>query len=138
MEPATEPPAPPEEEPPAAYATARRILVVDDNVDAAESLAMILKLTGHETQCAHEPETALSSLAVFRPDVILLDIGLPRMDGYEVARRIRAQNAPVRLIALSGYCRTEDAARARAAGFDAYLVKPVDFDELERVLDGLR
>jgi DNA-binding response OmpR family regulator len=138
MEPATEPPAAPEEEPPAVNATARRVLVVDDNVDAAESFAMILKMTGHETQCAHEPETALRSVAVFRPDVVVLDIGLPRMDGYEVAKCIRAENSLVRLIALSGYGRTEDTERAKAAGFDAYLVKPVDFDELERVIERLR
>jgi CheY-like chemotaxis protein len=137
MKSSAEPPTPHAEQA-AVKAGARRMLVVDDNVDAAESLAMILKMNGHETRCAHDPETALTSAADFRPDVILLDIGLPRLDGYEVAKRIRAKSWPVRLIALSGYGRTEDTERAKAAGFDAYLVKPVDFDELERVLERLR
>jgi CheY-like chemotaxis protein len=114
------------------------MLVVDDNVDAAQSLAMILKLNGHETLCAYEPEAALASLKTFRPHLILLDIGLPKMDGYEVARRIRAGNQPVRLVAITGYGRTEDIARVQAAGFDAHLLKPLDFDELARTLERLR
>jgi CheY-like chemotaxis protein len=119
-------------------AEGRRVLVVDDNVDAAQSLAMILNLSGHETLCAYEPETALASLETFRPHLILLDIGLPRMNGYEVARRIRAGSQPVRLVAITGYGRTEDIARVQAAGFDAHLLKPLDFDELARTLERLR
>jgi CheY-like chemotaxis protein len=119
---------------PATSAPGRRVLIVDDNVDAAESLAMILNMGGHQAHCAYAPETALESVASLKPDVVLLDIGLPRMDGYEVARRIRAGKCAVRLIALSGYGGTENVERARAAGFNAYLVKPVDFDELERAL----
>ena len=114
-----------------------RVLVVDDNIDAADALAMILNLNGHVTHCAYEPETALKSLAEFKPDVILLDIGLPRMDGYEVARRIRADNTSVRLVALTGYGRA-DSGHVQAAGFDAYLLKPLDFDELEQVFQRLR
>lgn len=117
---------------------ALRILIVDDNVDAAESLAMILKLNGHETQCAYEPEAALASEPGFDPHLIFLDIGLPRMDGYEVARRIRAGNRSVRLVALTGYGQPEDASRAKAAGFDAHLLKPLDFDELARIIERLR
>jgi CheY-like chemotaxis protein len=122
---------------PATTSPGRRVLIVDDNVDAAESLAMILNMGGHEAHCAYAPESALETVVSLQPDVVLLDIGLPRMDGYEVARRIRADKWSGRLVALSGYGRTEDAERARAAGFDAYLVKPVDFDELERVLQTL-
>jgi CheY-like chemotaxis protein len=138
LKPATGASAPMPTDMPATTTPGRRVLIVDDNVDAAESLAMILNLGGHQTHCAYAPETALESVAALKPDVVVLDIGLPRMDGYEVARRIRADKCPVRLIALSGYGRTENAERARAAGFNAYLVKPVDFDELERVLQTLR
>jgi CheY-like chemotaxis protein len=127
----------PAEATPAPALTGRCVLVVDDNVDAAESLAMILNIGGHQAHCAFDPEGALQAVASLKPHIVLLDIGLPRMDGYEVARRIRAGERAVKLIALSGYGRSEDTQRAAAAGFDAYLVKPVDFDELERVLGSM-
>jgi PAS domain S-box-containing protein len=104
----------------------RRILVVDDNADAAESLAAALGMAGHEVRFALEGESALAIAAEFRPEVVVLDIGLPGMDGYEVARRMRAElkrEQPV-ILALTGYGQEEDRRRATAAGFDHYLVKP--------------
>jgi CheY-like chemotaxis protein len=106
----------------------RRALVVDDNQDAAESLAMLLSLDGHEVQAVFSPEQALECVSTFHPEVVLLDIGLPGMDGYEVARRVRAmpEGGQIRLIALTGYGQTEDRRRALAAGFNDHLVKPVE------------
>jgi signal transduction histidine kinase len=109
---------------------AKRILIVDDNVDAATSLALLLQLEGHMTRSVYGPNEALESLTSFDPQVVLLDIGLPGMDGYEVARRMRANEHAVRIIALTGYGRREDQARAREAGFDSHLVKPVDLQVL--------
>jgi CheY-like chemotaxis protein len=110
----------------------RRILVVDDNVDSAESMAVLLRLEGHEARTLHEGERVVAEAREFRPDVILLDIGLPGMSGYDVARSVRqdALIGTVRLIAVSGYGRAEDRERARTAGFDEHLVKPVDFSAL--------
>jgi CheY-like chemotaxis protein len=108
---------------------AHRILVVDDNVDAATSLAMLLELDGHATQVAHSGADALSSIEGFAPDIVFLDIGLPDISGYEVARQVRAmpnRGTVPRLIALTGWGSEEDRRRAAAAGFDAHLVKPVD------------
>ena len=115
---------------------ALRILVVDDNVDSAESLAMLLQTVGHEVQTAHDGPTGLTAALGFRPDAVLLDIGLPKMDGYEVARRIRLapQLATTPLIALTGYGQESDRQRSREAGFDHHLVKPVDFENLLRIL----
>ena len=114
----------------------RRILIVDDNADAANSLSELLKLDGHETRPAFSAEEALSLADDFNPEIVLLDIGLPRMDGYEVARRLRL--SPLRkhttLIALTGYGQQEDLDRAQAAGFDAHLVKPVDLVALTKLL----
>jgi PAS domain S-box-containing protein len=112
----------------------RRILIVDDNSDAADSLALLLRLNGHNTQSVYVPEEALERTLEFRPQTVLLDIGLPRIDGYEVARRIRARDLQVRLIALTGYGQRDDIERARAAGFDAHLIKPVDLAVLDRLL----
>jgi signal transduction histidine kinase/ActR/RegA family two-component response regulator len=122
--------------PPGPKASRRRILVVDDNVDAAESLRMILALDGHEVRLAHDGSTALRAAEGFQPDVILLDIGLPRMDGYEAARRLRErpEMAKVLLIALTGYGQDDDRRRSQEAGFNAHLVKPVDLDALRAVL----
>jgi CheY-like chemotaxis protein len=113
-----------------------RVLVVDDNADAAESLAQLLDLEGHATEVAYTARRALEQFDSFGPDVVLLDIGLPEMDGYEVAHRLRqrAEKHPVILVALTGYGQREDRDRAIAAGFDEHLVKPVGFDELQRVL----
>jgi PAS domain S-box-containing protein len=114
----------------------RRILVVDDNRDAADSLAELLRLTGHDVSLAHDGEKALAIAESLRPDAVLLDLGLPGMDGFEVARRLRASPAlaRTRLIALTGYGQASDRRATANAGFEAHLVKPVDFAELERLL----
>jgi CheY-like chemotaxis protein len=114
----------------------RRVLVVDDNVDAANSLALVLRLDGHETEAVYTAYDALEHAATFKPDVVLLDIGLPQLDGYEVARRLRSspELRGICLVALTGYGQSEDRQRARAAGFDFHLVKPVDFELLARTL----
>jgi CheY-like chemotaxis protein len=118
----------------AAALALHRILVVDDNADSADSLAMLLQMEGHETRTAYSAGMALELLAPFDPDVIILDIGLPDMDGYQLARQIRAGWKPVRLIALSGYGQVEDKQRSSAAGFDAHLVKPADAVVLRKVI----
>ena len=117
-------------------ASASRILVVDDNVDAAQSLAMVLAVAGHEVRQVHDGEHALAAVESFRPEVVLLDIGLPGLDGYEVARRLRAspRNRALLLVAVSGYGQDRDRHRSALAGFDHHLTKPVDFELLERVL----
>ncbi len=116
----------------------RRVLIVDDNVDSADSLAMVLQIDGHETERVYSAHAALERTISFKPDVILLDIGLPEIDGYEVARRLRATPGleHLRLVALTGYGQPEDRARTRAAGFDDHLVKPVEFPALERAITG--
>ena len=117
-------------------AAALHILIVDDNVDSAESLAILMRMSGHQVQTAYIGSTALQAASSFGPHVILLDIGLPGMDGYEVARRLRAepQTAKVALIAMTGYGNAADQRDAAVAGFDSHLVKPVDLDELQRLL----
>jgi CheY-like chemotaxis protein/nitrogen-specific signal transduction histidine kinase len=112
----------------------KRILIVDDNVDAANSLAEMLQIDGHITEVVYTGRDALSCALARPADVILLDIGLPDMNGYEVAARMRPKIGPAQLIALTGYGQTEDVRRATEAGFDAHLIKPVDFDELERII----
>jgi signal transduction histidine kinase len=123
---------------PPASTPPRAILLVDDNVDAANSLAALLSLDGHRVVVAYGAYQALEHLAGFVPDVALLDIGLPEMDGYELARRIRTlpQLEQLRLLALTGYGQEEDRRRAVAAGFDGHLVKPVDIQALTRALGG--
>jgi CheY-like chemotaxis protein/two-component sensor histidine kinase len=122
-----------------APAAGRRILIVDDNDDGAESLAMLRALDGHETHTAHDGLEALEATDRLRPDVVLLDIGLPDMDGYEVARRLR--NGPggrsMALVAVSGYGQEDDRGRAREAGFDAHLTKPASADDIARLIDEL-
>ena len=120
----------------------RRVLIVDDNIDAAHSLAMLLRLDGYEVETVGDAMLAVDAVARFEPQVLLLDLGLPQLDGYEVARRVRqaagaARRAMPRLVALTGYGQARDRERARAAGFDDYLVKPADLDALERILRGL-
>jgi PAS domain S-box-containing protein len=114
----------------------RHILVVDDNRDAADSLAELLRMVGHDVLLAHDGAQAVEVATTHRPDTVLLDIGLPGMDGYEVARRLREQPDLVRtrLIALTGYGQASDRHATTEAGFEAHLVKPVDFVELERLL----
>ena len=113
----------------------QRILVVDDNVDASESLAMLLRLDGHDVLIAHDGLQALRVATDERPATILLDIGLPGMDGYEVCRRLRAQGfTDTRIIAMTGYGQDKDRRRAMEAGFDEHTVKPVEFGKLTTLL----
>jgi CheY-like chemotaxis protein len=123
--------------PVAAPADARslRILVVDDNVDAADSIAMLLSMEGHQTRAVNTARAALLAVPDFKPEVVLLDIGLPEMDGYEVARLLRAQNGRrMRLVAVTGYGQPADRRRAQAAGFDEHMVKPVEPSALQDFL----
>lgn len=124
--------APPQPESNSTTATARRILVVDDNRDSAESLAMLLKLTGNETHIAYDGLEAIEAAGRINPDVVLLDIGLPKLNGYEACCRIREQlwGKKMRLIALTGWGQQEDREKTRAAGFDAHMVKPIEFETL--------
>jgi two-component system, chemotaxis family, CheB/CheR fusion protein len=114
----------------------RRILVVDDNSDVADSLAMLLRLEGHEVEIAYSALGTFEAVQRFSPDVIFLDIGLPQMDGYEIARRLRADPPAkrVHLIALTGYGQEHDRERAREAGFGAHLVKPADIETVNQIL----
>ena len=114
----------------------RRILVVDDNLDAAEGLAMLLSLRGHDVATAYDGQSALEKARKLQPDVVLLDIGLPRLDGFEVARRLREEHTsrPMLLVALTGYGQERDRVRAREAGFDHHLLKPVRLEMLEGLL----
>jgi PAS domain S-box-containing protein len=116
--------------------TGRRVLVVDDSHDAAETCAMLLKLSGHETATAASGHEALASAVRFQPDVLLLDIGLPDVDGYQLARRVRETSwgRDVLLIAVTGWGQEEDKRRALAAGFDHHLTKPVSGEALEALL----
>jgi signal transduction histidine kinase/ActR/RegA family two-component response regulator len=115
----------------------RRVLVVDDNSDAAETLADILRELGHTTSVAHDGPTALAAAAAFRPHVPLLDIGLPVMDGYELARRLREQPEldKTQLFAITGYGQESDRERSREAGFQEHLVKPIDLAHLASLID---
>jgi signal transduction histidine kinase/CheY-like chemotaxis protein len=117
----------------------RRVLVVDDNVDAAETMAELLHMSGYEVRVAHDAAAALEAHDAFHPDAALLDIGLPQVDGYELARMLRAKarDGKLRLVALTGYGRDNDKARAAQAGFDEHLVKPVAVDALLGVLQRL-
>ena len=118
--------------------TGRRILVVDDNADAARLIAAALEAVGHETLAVFDGPAALSIASAFRPDVVLLDLGLPLMDGFEVARQLRdltmGGTAPA-LVAVTGYGQASDRERTESAGFQAHVVKPVDVHELVTLLD---
>jgi signal transduction histidine kinase len=129
---------PPEEQKPLPTVAGSRILVVDDSMDAAKSLALLLRLAGHEVAVAHDGPTALKTADSFQPNLVILDIGLPGMDGYEVARLLRGQppSPNLVLVALTGYGQEEDRRLSREAGFDHHLVKPVDPTELQRILVG--
>jgi CheY-like chemotaxis protein len=113
-----------------------RILVVDDNYDSADSMSMMLRSLGAEVHVAHSGQGALRELESFRPHIALLDIGMPGMDGYELARRIREQSAfrDLVLIALTGWSQEEDRRRSFAAGFDHHLIKPMDIDTLQELM----
>ncbi len=114
----------------------RRILIVDDNTDSADSLSRLQTRRGHLTRTAYTGPDALAAAAEFLPEIVLLDIGLPGMDGFEVARQMKALPAlnGVFIIAMSGYGRTEDRAKAKASGFDEYMVKPINLEELRKHL----
>jgi CheY-like chemotaxis protein len=118
--------------------SARKILLVDDNKDAAESLAMVLQIDGHDVKTAFNGEAALATAAGWTADVALLDIGMPGMDGYQLAARLRAlpnyQHAT--LVALTGYGQPEDQKRIQAATFDHHLVKPASMADLNQILQG--
>jgi CheY-like chemotaxis protein/anti-sigma regulatory factor (Ser/Thr protein kinase) len=138
VSPATLPPSAPEgsaERP----AGAGRVLVVDDNVDSAEILAKLLRHSGHDVRTAYTGPTALEAAAAHPPDVVLLDIGLPELNGYEVARRLRQQPRleGVRLVAMTGYGQESDLQLTREAGFDSHLLKPVDFLKVRELLTTL-
>ena len=116
---------------------AHRVLVVDDNVDAAESIAKILRLCGHEVRCEYDGQSALAAVRDYTPDVVVLDIGLPGMDGYEVASRLRSMDRrSMRIVAVTGYGQEEDRRRSRESGFDQHLTKPVDPDALQAFVSG--
>ena len=114
----------------------RRILVVDDNRDAAQALRVLLESDGHEVRVAGDGRSGLAAAKEYRPDVALLDIGLPKMSGYELARRMRAEPSleSTLLIAVTGYGQMHDRARASASGFHHHLVKPVEFSALQQLL----
>jgi CheY-like chemotaxis protein/two-component sensor histidine kinase len=115
--------------------TARRILVVDDNADAADTLGEFLADSGHSVLVRYDGKTALEAVRAYRPEVVFLDIGLPGIDGFEVARRIRQEHgSSVRLVALTGYGQEEDRRRTREAGFDDHMVKPVGVDAISKLL----
>jgi CheY-like chemotaxis protein len=120
---------------PAGRETPRRIVVIDDNFDAAESLAMLLRLKGHEVHVAYDGPAGVALALKMDPDSVLIDIGLPGIDGYEVAKQLRAQeNGRALLVALTGYGQTEDRIKSEQAGFDHHLVKPVAQNVLEDLL----
>lgn len=117
-------------------APSKRVLVIEDNVDAAEALGMFLEVIGHAVRIAHSGRDGVALAREWRPEIVLSDIGLPgEMDGYQVARALRAvTGTPAYLVALSGYGQQQDKERAMAAGFDAHMTKPVDAAALERLL----
>jgi CheY-like chemotaxis protein len=121
---------------PEVRSASRRVLVVDDNVDAAELLGEVLELDGHEVSVVHDGLAALERVESFAPEVVFLDIGLPGMDGYEVARRLRRcpGGARMKLVALTGYGQASDRQRSREAGFDTHLVKPVELDTVRALV----
>jgi CheY-like chemotaxis protein len=117
-----------------------RILIADDNRDAADSLSMLLELAGHEVRVAHLGRTALSLAQAFRPDVALLDIGMPDLSGYEVAQQLRRESwgQGIQLIALTGWGQEKDRQQALDAGFNQHLTKPIDPDQLEALISSIR
>jgi signal transduction histidine kinase/DNA-binding response OmpR family regulator len=128
--------APDQQAPSSKSRTHRRILVVDDNVDGAQSLAMLLRTVGHDVQVHHDGLKALEAARAFRPDVVLLDIGLPGLNGFEVAERLRGQSGggELLLVAITGYGQASDVRRAQEAGFDHHFIKPIDPDVLQDLL----
>jgi CheY-like chemotaxis protein len=115
----------------------RRVLVVEDNADERQLLRDLLGLAGHEVHEAADGPSGLDAALRLRPEIALIDIGLPGLDGYELARRVRAKQAPIGLIAVTGYGLPEDRRRAAEAGFDAHFVKPADPDSLTALITRL-
>jgi CheY-like chemotaxis protein len=120
--------------------TGQRVLLVDDNTDSSEPLSLLLQAKGHETRISVEGEEAIAMADEFLPDCVLLDLGLPGIDGYEVARRLRGRpyGAKLTLVALTGWAGKEIRVKAAEAGFDYHLVKPVNLEELERIVTAER
>jgi CheY-like chemotaxis protein len=118
----------------------RLVVLIEDSADNADTLARVLELNGHRVQLARDGKSGLALAVELQPDVVLCDIGLPDIDGYEVARELRMTSRLVatRLVALSGYAQPEDRQRSQEAGFDAHLVKPVVFAELNEILTAAR
>jgi DNA-binding response OmpR family regulator len=116
--------------------TVQRILLVDDDPDSSEPLSLLLQSKGHETRVATDGAQAISVADEFKPNCVLLDLGLPRMDGYEVARRLRDRpyGSDVVLVALTGWAGRDIRSRAAEAGFDYHIVKPVNWDEVEKIV----
>jgi CheY-like chemotaxis protein len=117
-----------------------RILVADDNVDCASSLAMMLRLMGNDVRTAHDGLEAVAAAAAYRPDLILLDIGMPKLNGYEACRRIREQpwGKGILIAAVTGWGQEEDRRLSRNVGFNHHLIKPVGHDAVEKLLVELR
>ena len=136
--PLADPPDQPMPEVPARAAPhpTRRVLIIEDNLDSAETLSELLSVAGHEVETAHDGPAGFRKALSSRPDVVVCDIGLPGMSGYDVARAMRAEPslAATLLVALTGYALPEDRQQALQAGFDHHLSKPVAFDELRSVL----
>ena len=112
------------------------ILFVDDSVDAAESMCAVLRLFGNDAEMAHDGESAVEMVAVKRPDLVLMDLSLPRVSGLEAGRQVRAAVAPhpIVVVAVTGWGRDEDRAKSLEYGFDAHLTKPVDFEQLKGII----
>jgi DNA-binding response OmpR family regulator len=115
--------------------TGQRVLLVDDNVDSSEPLSLLLQAKGHSTRVAIEGEEAIAVAGEFQPNCVILDLGLPGIDGFEVARRLRQQyGSQLVLVALTGWAGKDVRVKAAEAGFDYHIVKPVDWEELERIV----
>jgi CheY-like chemotaxis protein len=123
----------------ATAAPRRRILVADDNVDSANTLALLLDLLGHSTRVAHDGQEAVEVAEAFRPDVVLLDIGMPRLNGHDACRRIRSQEwaRSIAIVAVTGWGQDQDRQHSREAGFDLHLVKPLDPTAIDGLLADL-
>jgi CheY-like chemotaxis protein len=125
------------DEAPSGGGAVRHVMIVDDNADAADSLAMLLETVGYDARAWTEPQQALVDAPGFAPDVCILDIGMPVLDGYALVGRLRSAlaPAPVRMLAISGYGQERDRARSREAGFDAHLTKPVALEALLEAIE---
>jgi CheY-like chemotaxis protein len=117
-----------------------RILIADDNADSAESMGMLLRLMGNDVRIANDGLEAVEQAEEFQPDIVLMDIGMPRLDGYEAARRIRQQDwsRDTLLVAVTGWGPRDDSEEATAAGFDCHFTKPIDPAELRKLVGGIR